>query len=173
MSQAGIISGGGGGGGGPIDTLTGNTGGAVSPLAGNINVVGDGLTLTVSGNPGTHTLTVIDQTRVTAQVTTVNATPTILYQQVVALDTILGFNATITAIDSTSSQGAISTFVAAAYSNGITNTLVGLPIISISQDFGTPVNINAAIVGVNLAIEVVGVAATTIFWSAVITLIQA
>lgn len=173
MSQAGTISGGGGGGGGPIDTLTGNTGGPVSPLAGNINIVGDGLTLTVTGNPGTHTLTVTDTTRVTAAVTTNNATPTVLYEQTVAANTILGFNATITAIDNASSQGAVATFVAAAYSDGISNTLVGLPIISISQDFGTPVNINAAIVGVNLAIEVVGVAATTIFWSAVITLVQA
>ena len=38
-------------------TLTGNTGGAVSPTAGNINVVGSGA-ITVTGNPGTHTLTI-------------------------------------------------------------------------------------------------------------------
>lgn len=39
-------------------TLTGNTGGAVSPSANNINVVGDGVTIAVTGNPGAHTLTV-------------------------------------------------------------------------------------------------------------------
>jgi len=38
-------------------TLTGNSGGAVSPLGGNINVVGDGTTINIVGNPGTHTLT--------------------------------------------------------------------------------------------------------------------
>ena len=41
-----------------VGTVTGNSGGAVSPLAGNINIVGDGTTATVVGNPGTHTLTI-------------------------------------------------------------------------------------------------------------------
>ncbi len=42
---------------GTITTLTGNSGGAVSPTAGNINVIGTGV-ITVVGNPGTSTLTV-------------------------------------------------------------------------------------------------------------------
>ncbi len=41
-----------------VQTLTGNTGGAVSASAGNINIVGDGTTATVVGNPGTNTLTI-------------------------------------------------------------------------------------------------------------------
>lgn len=58
MSQAGIINiSGGGGGGSPVETLTGNTGGAVSPTANNINVVGTGA-VSVTGNPGTSTLTI-------------------------------------------------------------------------------------------------------------------
>lgn len=40
-----------------IETLTGNSGGAVGPTGGNINVVGDGTTITIAGNPGTSTLT--------------------------------------------------------------------------------------------------------------------
>jgi hypothetical protein len=44
-------------GGGVLQTLTSNTGGAVSPTAGNINVVGDGVTITGAGNPGTSTIT--------------------------------------------------------------------------------------------------------------------
>jgi hypothetical protein len=39
-------------------TLTGNTGGPVPPTGNNINVVGDGTTITIAGNPGTSTLTV-------------------------------------------------------------------------------------------------------------------
>lgn len=40
-------------------SITGNSGGAVSPDGGgNINVVGDGVTVNVAGNPGTNTLTV-------------------------------------------------------------------------------------------------------------------
>ena len=38
-------------------TLTGNSGGAVGPTGGNINVVGSG-GVTVAGNPGTSTLTI-------------------------------------------------------------------------------------------------------------------
>jgi len=45
------------GGGGPILTLSGNSGGAVPPTAGNINIVG-GAGVTVTGNPGTSTLTI-------------------------------------------------------------------------------------------------------------------
>ncbi len=43
--------------GGFVQTLTGNTGGAVPPTAGNINVVGTG-DITVTGTPGTSTLTI-------------------------------------------------------------------------------------------------------------------
>lgn len=42
---------------GTVDTLTSNTGGPVPALAGNINVVGDGITITGVGNPGTNTIT--------------------------------------------------------------------------------------------------------------------
>jgi len=38
------------------ETLTGNSGGAVGPTAGNINTVGTG-SITIAGNPGTSTLT--------------------------------------------------------------------------------------------------------------------
>lgn len=46
-----------GSGGSDLDTLTGNAGGPVGPTAGNINIVGDGTTITIFGNPGTSTLT--------------------------------------------------------------------------------------------------------------------
>lgn len=40
-----------------VDTLTGNSGGAVGPTANNINILGAG-GITVAGNPGTSTLTI-------------------------------------------------------------------------------------------------------------------
>ena len=43
---------------GDLRFLTGNSGGPVPPTANNINVVGDGTTVTVVGTPGTSTLTV-------------------------------------------------------------------------------------------------------------------
>lgn len=42
---------------GGVSTLTGNSGGAVGPTLGNINVLG-GTGITVTGNPGTSTLTI-------------------------------------------------------------------------------------------------------------------
>jgi hypothetical protein len=58
MSQAGILNvSGGGGGGTPIMTLTGNTGGPITPTANNINVVGTG-NVTVAGTLATSTLTI-------------------------------------------------------------------------------------------------------------------
>lgn len=57
MSQAGIVNvAGGGGGGSPVQTLTGNAGGAIPPTANNINTLGSG-SITIAGNPGTSTLT--------------------------------------------------------------------------------------------------------------------
>ena len=56
MSQAGRYIAGTGA--APIETVTGNVGGAVSPDgAGNINIVG-GTNITTTGNPGTNTLTI-------------------------------------------------------------------------------------------------------------------
>ena len=41
-----------------VQELTGNTGPAVTALNGNINVIGDGTTVTVAGDAGAHTLTI-------------------------------------------------------------------------------------------------------------------
>jgi len=50
---------GGGGGGGALNTLKGDSGGFVGPDGGgNINIIGDGATIDVAGNPGTNTLTI-------------------------------------------------------------------------------------------------------------------
>ena len=43
---------------GAVQTLTADSGGPVSPTAGNINVVGDGTTVDIVGTPGTSTLTI-------------------------------------------------------------------------------------------------------------------
>ena len=56
MSQMGSLGSGGGGGGG-VQELTGNSGGAVLPTLGNINIIGSS-GVTVTGDPGTSTLTI-------------------------------------------------------------------------------------------------------------------
>jgi hypothetical protein len=53
---------------GAVATLTGNTGGAVPPTSGNINIVGS-TGITVTGNPGTSTLTISGSTEAGSFVT--------------------------------------------------------------------------------------------------------
>ena len=58
MSQMGQLRAPSGGGGGDINTITGNSGGAVGPDGfNNINIIGAG-SISVAGNPGTNTLTI-------------------------------------------------------------------------------------------------------------------
>jgi len=57
-----------------IQTLTGNTGGAVGPTVGNINVVGTG-SVAVTGNPGTSTLTISDNGLLVYAYTATSASP--------------------------------------------------------------------------------------------------
>lgn len=72
MSQAGIISDVSSGG-NDIRTITGNSGGAVAgDAAFNVNLLGAG-TITVTGVPGTHTLTISDATAAW-QATSINLT---------------------------------------------------------------------------------------------------
>lgn len=52
-----------------ILTITGNSGGPVMPSIGNINLVGDGSTITVVGTPGTNTLTISDSGGITQTLT--------------------------------------------------------------------------------------------------------
>lgn len=60
---------------GPLLSLTGNSGGAVFPTAGNINVVGTGV-ITVVDNPGTSTLTITPSGAIASSFITSPATGT-------------------------------------------------------------------------------------------------
>jgi len=67
MSQAGRFGTSGGGGGGAVDTLTGNSGGAINPDGfGNINVIGNGTNVSVAGGGSTLTISVADATETVA-----------------------------------------------------------------------------------------------------------
>lgn len=61
---------------GTVATLSGNSGGAVSPDLGNIEVIGDGTTITVVGDPSSHTLTIsaLSPTAFSWQTVTANTT---------------------------------------------------------------------------------------------------
>jgi hypothetical protein len=161
----------GGGGGGAVDFLTGNVGGPVGPTGNNIFVLGNSTIETV-GNPGASTITIYDNSKIVEQVTTVDATPTSLVDYPVPLNGSITLSLLLTASDNTQSQGVAGTLVAGARRAGAGPTLIGVPTVSLSQDFGTPVNVNAVISGNNLEIQVIGVAATTITWKGLISIIS-
>ncbi len=76
---------------GLTETLTGNSGGPVSPIASNINTIGSG-SITIVGSPGTHTLTT-QLTGLTAHAVLVGAgTDTITNVLPAALGTVLTSN---------------------------------------------------------------------------------
>ncbi len=110
---------------GAILTLTGNSGGAVPPTAGNINVLGSG-GINVAGNPGTSTLT-ITTTNVQTY-TLVNTTPYV----VLPTDQFLGVDTTALAITiqlpnapTTGRIYAIKDIIGNAPANNVTVTTVG------------------------------------------------
>ena len=85
MSQISILSQGGGGSG--ISTVTGNSGGAVGPTAGNVNIVG-GTGITITGTPGSSTLTV-----------STNGTTTLAYYPAVATPLVVQTSGEFIAVD--------------------------------------------------------------------------
>lgn len=126
MSQAGTF-GTGGGGSGDIVTLTGNTGGAVSPDgSGNINVVGDGTTANVVGDNSTHTLTISSISGPVA-VTYVNTTPYVVLPTDYFLDVDCSGGAITIQIPDTAVEGQsfiVKDLTGSAATNNITVTTV-------------------------------------------------
>lgn len=127
MSQAGSVGSGGGGGGTDVRTITGNSGGAVPPNAShNINLVGSG-TLTVTGSPGTNTLTITDSTTVWSRV---------------SINTIMAINNGYICV---APGGALSMLLPAVAPVGsvIEVTLAGATSFKIAQPVGVSVNYGA------------------------------
>lgn len=168
MSQ--ILSiGSGGGGGGILETLTGNTGGAVHPLANNINVIGDTTSINVSGNPATHTLTVSAANQQTYTLTTLNAVPANLITFALPSNTCYSFVVNLVAAQSDFSHGAGGIVSAAVRNAGAGAVSIGAATYAVPQDFGGTFNVTATVSGNNFVLTVTGLAATTINWKAVTT----
>ena len=78
-----------------VQTITGNSGGAVSPSAGNnISIVGDGTSVNVVGTPGSNTLTISATGATVLTYTPVAATPYV----VLSTDAFIGVNTSALAI---------------------------------------------------------------------------
>lgn len=152
-----------------VQTLTGNTGGAVGPDgAGNINVVGDGDFITIAGNAGTNTLTVslIQNEVFTAQ--TVDATPTPLGFIGVGANSAISIVCDVLGAQDDYSNVCSGVIQGAARRAGAGTTLVGIPSIWNSADDFATADFDIVVSGNNIVLQVTGEAATTINWIATI-----
>lgn len=156
---------------GTVETLTGNTGGAVSPDGnGNVTVVGDESTgITVVGTPGTNTLTIRATGGTdTYEVQTNDATPTAIFSQTLADDSAVVIEGQIVAAKNDYSAALNGNFNGGARKAGAAPTvLVGTPTINFSEDSatGNPL-VDIVVVGNNIVLQVTGELGTTYNWEA-------
>jgi len=153
---------------GPVDTLTGNTGGAVGPDgASNIDIVG-GDNVYVTGNPGTNTLTIDIEGGAEGTGTTIGAvTSDLITYALGATPGTYAFSVQVAGFESTTPAGAGYRIHAAVRTTGAAATLIGINAIDTFEE--------AALVGCsvqilananNAIVRVTGTAGLTINWSA-------
>lgn len=151
-----------------IETITGNSGGAVGPNAGfNINIVG-GSGISVTGNPATNTLTITQAEELHGSGTTVGAvTADIITVALGAIPGVSTFDIRVAGFDSATPLGVGYTLVGAIRTTGAAGVLI--PGQSLDQ-FEEIALIGATavivVVGNNAIIRVTGVAGKTINWIA-------
>lgn len=181
-----IFTGTSGGGGTGILTVTGNTGGAVSADgANNINIIGgqdatvsvsnNAAGITVAGNAGTNTETIILTNRLQGTVITTDATPTTLLTfPLGAVPGTYVFNITISAFNSTNTLGAGYVTSQVIRTTGVAGVAIGITDAFLAEEGGmTACVVQYTIVGNNMVLQVTGLgpAVRTIDWIAVGTFI--
>ena len=113
-------------GGGAVDvqTLTGNTGGVINPVAGNINILGSG-DLTVAGTAGT--LTISNSSQFEATVSTTDATVTTIYTIPLGASAgTVSFDVDVFCFNSSGPKGGSFNLFGAARTDGTTGTIIGV-----------------------------------------------
>lgn len=175
MSQAGIINvAGGGGGGAPIQTVTGDSGGPVPPTANNINLLGGTSNvnntngITVIGNAGTSTETFTLTNRISATVTTADATlTTIATFSLGATPGVFSFWGVFSGFITSAPSNAGGTYFCdgSARTTGAAATEIGSDIDTIFEDVAMSASdVFFTVSGNNVVFQVQGIAATTINW---------
>lgn len=176
MSQAGIVNmAGGGGSGTPIQTLTGDSGGAVPPTANNINVTGATSTsnnsngVTTVGTIATSNLAITLTNRITGSVTTSDGTTatTLLSFPLGAVAGTYNFNIQVVGYNVTDSLGAGYTIDYIVRTNGAAATSFGIPDIFFNEETtmsGVNVAFSVTIIANTFTVRVTGLAGKTIDW---------
>jgi hypothetical protein len=179
MSQFFINSSGGGGGGSAVQTLTGNTGGAVPPTGNNINVLGTG-GITVAGNQGTSTLTIslIDNLLI-GTATTTDGTTYVPFTASANIplptpSTCVSVRCNITGMDVANGLAIGGELIGLAKNVGGVVTIVGVGDITRNNDNAlSSWTAELTVSGTNVQLAVRGVAAHTINWRTLIDYIIA
>lgn len=173
MSQAGVLV----PGGTPhIATQYVEDDGSIAIPAGNIlNVLSNetsqnndhGIQTRGSGN----TVTIYLTNRITGTVTTANATPTTAVTLALgATPAVFVIEGNTTAFDATDVAGGSYTFAGAARTDGASATLFGSEFINQFEEAAMgPSNVVLTSSGNSILVQVVGIAATTIRWSTILT----
>lgn len=151
-----------------VETLTGDTGGAVGiDAALNINILG-GTGINVDGNPATNTLTISDDDLVQGSVTTNDAavTPCITFALGAAPGTYV-VEGRITGYNISDIAGGSYFFSAGARTTGAAAILLGLSVGSSYEEAAMAAsNFSVTVSGNNLIVNAIGIAGKTINWSA-------
>ena len=151
-----------------IETITGNSGGAVGPNgAFNINIVG-GTGITVTGNPATNTLTITQAEELHGSGTTIGAvTSDLITIPLGAVPGVSTFDIRVAAFDATTPLGVGYTLVGAVRTTGAAAVLIPGQSLDQFEEIAL-VGATAAIVvaGNNAIIRATGVAGITLNWVA-------
>lgn len=181
MSQFFVNSLGGGGSGSPIETLTGDSGGAVPPTAFNINIVGgsstvnNALGITDVGNPGSSTLTMTLTNRFNGSATTVGATTAdIVTFALGATPATFFFTFGVAVFNASTPAAAGYETYTTVITDGATATIIG-DTDAITHESAALITTTAQVVvsGNNVIFRVGGVAGLTIDWVLVGNYIEA
>ena len=154
--------------GGDVETLTGNTGGAVGPNAAfNINVVGSG-NVTVTGNPGTNTLTITENGFSTATGQTIGAvTDDLITINLGATPTTYTIEGRVAAYEATTPAGSGYNIICVARTTGAAASIIGLQDKYVAEDAAMAGgDADFVAVGNTIILRVLGLAALTINYRA-------
>jgi hypothetical protein len=159
-----------GGAAGPILTLTGNSGGAIAPTAGNINVIfdptqpGAGATSKTAGS----TLTINSWIK-TSATTNDDSTPVNLYALTLANNTAVTINLLINALSSDFTRSGAGAGRVGAVNNGGAVTIIGTPALSLVVDpNGNTAQLGVSISGTTVQIFAIGEAGVTYNWESLV-----
>jgi hypothetical protein len=172
MSQAGkaITA---GGAAGPVLTLTADNAVAVTPFGGTINVLGDGVSITTTGNNGTHSITI--SSGQTDLLQTIDATQQTLATITLAPNEVVLVNSQVVGAYQAASNAAIGgDFEVLVRKQGAAGAaIIGniVPIAAIKSN-GSTAQITVATAGNTVTVRVTGEAATTINWKSVTTVVR-